>query len=128
YFTINDGSNLPKVFEFDKNGTTVTNTVPINISGSPTFSQVVTAIQNAINGAGLLTSATGNTVTGTIDLTNASTLDVSGSLGLLKSPNILRIVGNGGIDGDVLTPSDANPYLLGINNGGATLTDGVSFT
>lgn len=127
YFSVNDGSNLPVVFEFDTNSSVIGSNHAINISGSPTVSQIVTAVQSAINAAGLLTTAVGNTSTGVIDLTNVSTLDVSGSNGLLRSPNLIRIVGNGGTDRDTLTPNDATPYVLGVSNVGATLADGRNF-
>ena len=127
YFAINDGSNLPVVFEFDSNGSVIGSNRSINISGSPTLAQLVNAITTAINTSGLLTSAVGNAASGFVDLSNISTLDLSGTNGLLKSPNIIRIASNGGTDRDVLTPSDASPYVLGVNNVGTTLADGRNF-
>jgi len=41
--------------------------------------------------------------------------------------DIIRIVGNGGADGDLSTPGDAIPYLVGENDSGGTLVDGRTF-
>lgn len=40
------------------------------------------------------------------------------------SGSIIRIVGNGGTDGNELTTTDARPYLIGLTAGGAILQDG----
>ncbi len=56
---------------------------------------------------------------------------VQNPFGLLKSAisaavsgDAIRVVGNGGTDNDVLTPSDAKPYLLGFADTGSQLEDG----
>lgn len=56
---------------------------------------------------------------------------VQNPFGLLKSAisasvsgDAIRVVGNGGTDNDVLTPSDARPYLLGFADTGSQLEDG----
>ncbi|QDT09690.1 tandem-95 repeat protein [Planctomycetes bacterium K23_9] len=45
----------------------------------------------------------------------------------ITSPTIVRIVGNGGLDGDVSTLADNRAYLVGTAIGGATLPDGAEF-
>jgi len=131
FFRLNDGSNLTVVFEFDTDASVIGNNIAIDLSGAVTAADVATAIAAAINGqqmiGNLLTVATPDTVNGLVDITNVSVLDASDAASLLKSPNLLRIVGNGGADGLLTTPSDATPYTIGINNVGATLPDGRDF-
>jgi len=40
--------------------------------------------------------------------------------------SIVRIVGNGGTDGNELTAGDTRPYLIGISSSGGTLADGAT--
>ncbi len=47
--------------------------------------------------------------------------------GTAASPTIIRIVGNGGADGDIDTIADNRPYLIGTTVGGAALPDGAEF-
>ena len=134
YFTINDGVNLTKVFEFDLGGGGVVGSnVAINFVGNESASALATLIQNAINpqtGAFFAISATASG--DHVDLTNAdttklTTLDVQHTNGLLNAPNLVRIVGNGGTDGNLATESDATPYRIGVDNSGTTLVDGRTF-
>ena len=128
YFTVNDGSNHPLVFEFDKLGNGVVGSnKAISISLADTATQVATKIATAINAQSALIITTAVATTDHVDLSNVSTLDVSGSNALLKSPNIIRVTANGGTDGLLTTPADATPYLIGVDNAGATLADGRNF-
>ena len=71
--------------------------------------------------------AIGDTVVGprgVVGLAGISILDVSNSPSLINVPNIVRIVGNSGLDGDITTLGDNRPYLLGTNSANATLEDG----
>jgi len=133
YFTISDGVNPARVFEFDAAGDGVVGSnVQIDLSGlvDPTDrAEIATAIAAAVNGQlspTFLVGASANAA-GHVDLNNAASLDASTAPGLLTAANLLRIVGNGGADGDNLTPSDTTPYLIGINNVGGTLADGRNF-
>ncbi len=142
YFTISDGVHPAKVFEFDKDGgagVVTQSNIRVNISAALNASDVATAIAAAINGATSPTFATTavativSTTNAYVDLTNSSTLDVSGvtnpatTSGLLTAQNLIRIVGNGGTDNDVSTIIDNTPYLVGLNNSNVTLADGRNF-
>ena len=132
YFTISDGSNPERVFEFDLDGLGVIGSnVAIDLSslGDPTDPvQVANAIRDAINGQTSGTFLISAIASGDhVDLTGAASLDVSTTPGLLTAQSLLRIIGNGGTDRDPLTPADAIPYLIGINNVNATLADGRGF-
>jgi hypothetical protein len=48
-FTLNDGTNPPKVFEFDNNGSVLPGNVPVFFNVGMTAAQVATAIYNAVN-------------------------------------------------------------------------------
>ncbi|MCY2986718.1 MAG: pre-peptidase C-terminal domain-containing protein, partial [Planctomycetota bacterium] len=130
YFTINDASNPARFFEFDTAGNGVIGTnKAIAIDPTDTPALVATKIAAAINAertaGSILTAAlaTGDHV----DLTNAWRLDVSNSPGLLRAQNILRIEGNGGTDSNASTLNDALPYLIGVDNVGVPLADGIAF-
>lgn len=92
---------------------------------------LVTAIRNAIEaqrtGGFLQTVATANTSNGYVDLVNVSTLDVSRSNGLITAANQVRVVGNGGTDGNQTTELDNVPYVVGVDNLNKTLVDGGNF-
>ncbi|MBY0585695.1 hypothetical protein K2X85_00875 [bacterium] len=64
------------------------------------------ALNVSASNAGAVVSLT-PTVTGTDPIIN-----LAGSAALLQTPNIVRIVGNGGTDGQIGTTSDATPYIL----------------
>lgn len=132
FFTINDGVNLTRVFEFDRTdvgGGVNGSNVAISIDPSDLPSDIATKIAAAINNqqtlGNILTTAvaTGDHV----DLSNLTALDVQHANGLLNAPNLVRIVGNGGTDGDLATEADATPYRVGVDNFGATLVDGRTF-
>jgi hypothetical protein len=130
YFTISDGVNQPLVFEFDTDGMVIGSNFRVDINGLTDRADIANSLRNAIHAQFLagrtLIDATADPA-GFVDLSNAVSVDVSNTPGLLTAASILRIVGNGGTDGDVLTPADATPYLIGINNVGATLADGRNF-
>ncbi|MCX7422605.1 MAG: hypothetical protein NT013_24105, partial [Planctomycetia bacterium] len=134
FFTIQD--NLTTLaFEFDSAGNGVTNPSHIVISINPavdlTANAVATKIAAAISNQQSLGNiqttavATGDHVD--VNPTNLISLDVQNSQGLLTASNIVRIVGNGGTDGNLATEADATPYLVGVSNSGATLADGRTF-
>lgn len=54
-------------------------------------------------------------------------LDLTGTAALLNTPNLVRVVANGGGDGDITTGADNHPYLLGSDTSGNVLRDGESF-
>lgn len=63
-FTLNDGFNPAKTFEFDNNSTTLPGNIPVVFNASMTVTQVATAILNAINSVtiGLQITATHSTI------------------------------------------------------------------
>ncbi|TVS14943.1 MAG: hypothetical protein EA424_17770, partial [Planctomycetaceae bacterium] len=133
YFTISDGSNPTKFFEFDKDGgagDVIGTNIRIDISTATSVGDVVEAIRDAIQSVTddfQVSVAAYNVANGTVDLTNVVTMDLSESPGLLQTPNLVRIVGNGGPDRNLDTLNDARPYLIGVDNIGATLPDGRNF-
>ncbi|MCL4201298.1 MAG: pre-peptidase C-terminal domain-containing protein [Pirellulaceae bacterium] len=56
------------------------------------------------------------------NLTAALTL--AGNTASNASPRVVRVVGNGGTDGQLATPEDARPYEIGFNLQGQPLADG----
>ncbi len=116
-FSINDGTSS-SIFTFGPTGS-------INLSGLATAAEVAGAIAAAINASSLTTVAT--TVGRVVRLSNLDRLDLAGTPALLGAPNVVRIVGNGGSDGNLLTPADNRPYLLGTDNLGNPLRDGQEF-
>jgi hypothetical protein len=134
YFTISDGSHPTKFFEFDKDGgagDVIGTNVRIDISAATTVADVVQAIRTAIDGETgadfSVSVAAYNVANGTVDLSGVVTMDLSESFALLQTPNLVRIVGNGGPDRNLDTLNDAQPYLIGVDNIGATLPDGRNF-
>lgn len=132
FFTINDGVKLTRVFEFDRTdvgGGVNGSNVAISIAPGDSPSVIATKIANAIEterGLGNILTAAVATADH-VDLSNLSSLDVQHTNGLLNAPNIVRIVGNGGTDGDLATEADATPYRVGVDNFGTTLVDGRTF-
>ncbi len=51
----------------------------------------------------------------------------AGSPLLLTTPNLVRIVGNGGTDDDINSTGNNRPYLIGIDTSGNPLADGAEF-
>ena len=51
-------------------------------------------------------------------------LDVSGSAGLMSGENLVRVLGNGGLDANAATLSDNRPYLVGTDSANRPLADG----
>ena len=133
FFTITDNLTT-RVFEFDftpgVGGVSGTN-VEINLTALDSSSDVASKISDAINLQQLMgflqttAAATGDHVD--VNSTNLVSLDVQNSHGLLTASNLVRIVGNGGTDGNLATEADATPYLVGVDNAGGTLVDGRTF-
>ncbi len=129
-FVITDGLNAPVTFEFNSTGTVRPNSVAINFSATDSRDVIADAVVAAIAELQLSNpvrlSVTASAANGLIRLTGAASLDVSGSPALLSSPNIVRIVGNGGEDGLTSTLADNVPYLVGVDVNGNPLSDGAT--
>lgn len=52
---------------------------------------------------------------------------ISSALSASSPGEIIRIVGNGGADNDILTTADNRPYLVGLNDSAIALEDGSKF-
>ncbi len=124
-FVVDDGINAPVTFTFNGGSR------PINLIATDGPAQIASRIRTAV-----IAARTAGALSATLDV-NASgqivtfqgidKLDISGSEILLKAPNLVRIVGNGGADADLTTPADARPYLIGLSTSGAALADGAEF-
>ncbi|MCR9294763.1 MAG: hypothetical protein NXI32_18750, partial [bacterium] len=119
-FMISDGINFPVTFEFDDNGFVAPGSIPVSFTQEMSGAELAAAIEAAIAEA---TSAdpvllnVGVTVDGDlVNISGTALVDASSAPSLLKSPNLVRIVGNGGLDGNPNTLIDNRPYLLGLDN------------
>ncbi|MCU0963230.1 MAG: DVUA0089 family protein, partial [Pirellulaceae bacterium] len=128
-FRINDGINPAVTFEFDTNGSVPLGRRAVNVASAANAGDVALAIRNAIDAAvtaGVLSNVTrvlqGNIVQ--LDGGAGLRLDVAGSAALLSGANIVRVVGNGGLDANLGTLSDNRPYLVGIDQQNQPLPDG----
>ncbi len=130
-FTVSDGVKTV-TFTFGGGGTD-----SIAISGNATniANQIRAAIQAAITAGRLSSSvsvaASGRVVqmTGNANLNlkfNQRITDQQQSI-FLQTPNLIRIVGNGGNDGNINTTSDNRPYLIGVDSNNNSLRDGREF-
>lgn len=124
-FVIDDGTNVA-TFRF---GTLGLN--PIDISGALTASDVAAAIQAAVTAAKtagrLKASVTVNVSTRIVQFSGIDNLNIAGSPTLISTPNPVRILANGGNDGNLDTALDNRPYLVGQDTSGAPLADGAEF-
>jgi hypothetical protein len=100
--------------------------IPFHKNDTPT--DLALAIRNEVNAQiGAIAQVSGREVNLTPLAGMTLTLDVSGTPALLLTPNLVRIVGNGGLDGDLSTLNDNRPYLIGLNNSSLALADGSDF-
>ncbi len=124
-FVINDGINTV-TFRFGTTGLD-----PIDLAGTTTAAEVALRIRDAITlsrTAGRLAPSVDATVVGRIvQLSGIDHLDLAASPTLLHTPNLVRIVGNGGADHDLQSLSDNRPYLVGLDTNGNPLADGAEF-
>ena len=105
-----DGDGQPGgTFNFWFQSNVASNTVYVDKSNSP--------VAGVDNGTGTL----GNPFN-----TISDALTAAAALGTAEK--IVRIVGNGGLDGNLNTPADNTPYLIGFDNNNNPLSDGASFS
>lgn len=114
-FIVNDGLT-DRTFFFSS--------TDINLTGLTTPQQIATAIAARIN---ISIPGAATAIGRVVKLTGIERLDLSGSASLLTAPNIIRVAGNGGTDGNVTTLSNNRPYLLGTDTSGNPLRDGAEF-
>jgi VCBS repeat-containing protein len=124
-FVVDDGTNSV-TFRFGTLGTD-----PVDISGASTAADVAAAIEAAVNDAktaGRLNASVGvNVSTRIVQFSGINNLDIAGSPTLIATPNPVRILANGGEDGDIDTAFDNRPYLVGLDTSGNPLDDGAEF-
>lgn len=132
-FEISDGTN-PKVrFEFDDNGFVSPGSVAVaftaSMNGQQLADAVAAAITATVNSSGMPNAIRLNvaavSANAMVRISGTALVDASGSASLLKSPSLIRILGNGGSDRNVNTLGDNRPYLLGLN-GNVALRDGAT--
>lgn len=128
-FVIDDGVHSPLTFEFRTAGAATLPRRTVDISGAGTPEAIATAVGGAINtaiGANLLTTTV--LVSGrVVQMSGIAELDVSLTPALLNATNVVRIVGNGGLDQDIGTLGDNRPYLIGVDTDDNPLADGAEF-
>jgi hypothetical protein len=129
-FQINDGIHPASVtFEIDRNGLVNTANRQVDVSAATTPAQIAARIQAAVVGAvldGVLTNVTATLSGNVVQLRGGAglRLDVSGSAGLMTGENIVRVLGNGGLDENAATLEDNRPYLVGTDSLNRPLADG----
>ena len=128
FFVLSDGVHPDVRFEFDDDNNVTLGSFAIPFTSLTSPEELADAVATAINAAAAISPSIldlTTTVSGaSVQIGGAAKVDASGSPSLLSSPSIIRIVGNGGGDGDIQTLFDNQPYLLGLN-GLTPLKDGT---
>ncbi len=119
--TIDDGINSDVALTF---GSGVGEIPFVGLSAAEIASNIAAAI-DAHRGTALAASVNVTVSGRVVKLSNIDALDVEASPTLLKAPNLIRIVGNGGTDGDIDTVGDNVPYLVGSDSSNVALRDGL---
>ncbi len=127
-FVISDGVNPDVRFEFDDNDFVTPGSFAVPFTALSSRDELAAAVAAAIDEAVAETPSILDVTTvvsgASVRVGGTAKIDSSGSPSLLATPSIVRIVGNGGTDGDVTTLSDNRPYLLGLD-GLTQLADGA---
>jgi VCBS repeat-containing protein len=129
-FQINDGIHPASVtFEIDRNGAYNSSHRQVDVSAASTPAQIAAAIKAAVDNAvlaGVLTNVTAVLSGNVVQLRGGANLrlDVGGSTGLMSGENVVRVLGNGGLDENAATLEDNRPYLIGTDNLNRPLADG----
>ncbi|MGI9441078.1 MAG: matrixin family metalloprotease, partial [Rubripirellula sp.] len=114
-FSVKDQLGVSAVFTF---GTTPTE---INLTADVLPGAVAQKVLAAVTAAGLTASATGSLV----QFDQIDTLDLSGSETLLQTPNLVQVIGGGGLDQNLDTLEDNQAYEVGLDVTGVILEDGA---
>ena len=93
----------------------------IDVTGDTLPSAVAVKVAGAVNSSGLSAVSEGNLV----KLDAIDTLDLSGSETLLQTPNLVRVIGGGGLDQNIDTLADNQGYEVGLDVTGVSLEDGA---
>ena len=93
----------------------------IDLTSDTTPSAVALKVEGAITLGALIAVATDNIV----QLDQIDTLDLSGSETLLQTPNLVRVIGGGGLDQNLDTLEDNQAYEVGLDVTGLSLEDGA---
>ena len=117
-FVISDGVNPDVRFEFDDNDFVTPGSFAVPFTALSSRDELAAAVAAAIEEAVAETPSILNVTTvvsaASVRVGGTAKIDSTGSPSLLATPSIVRIIGNGGSDGDVTTLADNRPYLLGI--------------
>ncbi|GAA5506096.1 tandem-95 repeat protein [Novipirellula caenicola] len=122
-FTVNDGVNPVATFTFGSGAGEIAfagltpSQIAANIAGAINTSAAGTALSSSVNAA---IGASGRVV----QISGVDLIDVEGTETLINAPNLIRVVGNGGLDGDISTSGDNVPYLVGVKSDNSALRDG----
>jgi VCBS repeat-containing protein len=122
FFTVFDGMKQV-TFELDSGLGVAPGNEAVPFVAADTADVIAAALATAISGvAGF--DATATATGSTVELSGVAQADLSGVPALLYVPNIVRVVGNGGADGDLSTATDNLPYQVGLDELDAALVDG----
>ncbi len=126
YILLSDGITATKQITF-KLGAGVNTAAIAYFNATDSASVVAASLKDSIDKAFGIGSATISSTRVVKLSSNIVSLDVTHTPSLLNTPNIVRIVGNGGLDGSLSTLSDNRPYLVGFDNSRQALPDGSEF-
>lgn len=126
-FIVDDGINAPVTFTYS--ATAGAGLIQLLAADTPATiaTKTRTAIESAKTAGSLRSSVTATVTDRIVQFTGIDQLDLGQSPTLLNTPNLVRIVGNGGNDLDITTTGDNRPYLIGFNTADAPLADGAEF-
>ncbi len=128
---IDDTIHQPRTYTFVSAATGNPNDILIDANPLTLAQNIFDAIDGEVSNGSYLS---GFTVTR--DVTNSprviqlsfpAVLDVSNTRALINTPNIVRLVGNGGLDNNLNTRNDNRPYLIGVHQNTSPLADGREF-
>ncbi|HUP79453.1 MAG TPA: S8 family serine peptidase, partial [Pirellula sp.] len=128
-FMINDLQNRSVRFEFDNDGAVSVGSIAVvftaNMNGASLAGAVAAAVDSARTANPVKLNVMPSSVGSMVRLAGTALVDASGSSSLLRSPSLIRILGNGGADSNTITLGDNRPYVLGLD-GTIPLRDGTS--
>ncbi|HBV64656.1 MAG TPA: hypothetical protein DEF45_16725, partial [Rhodopirellula sp.] len=115
-FSVKDPLGVSTTFEFG------TGPGQINVTGDTLPSEVASKVEGEITASSGVTAVLADNL---VQLDQIDTLDLSGSETLLQTPNLVRVIGGGGLDQNLDTLEDNQAYEVGLDVTGVALEDGA---